>query len=888
MQLTAPGIYREEVPRDLRILPALSTANLALVGSFLKGPVGQPTFVSSDAEFRRIFGDFTPNSLAPLIWAAYGLNGGQFGYVLRLAPSDAVAAKGAFVRNASPTYLGISSPGAPSTINGFLPQGPVQPGTVEIQITDDKSVVGFDTGVNYAIGATSVDVVLGNKLIIPGTFETTIDGDLYADDGLGGIEQGVTPAGTINYETGEVSITLTGASATAGDVEVDYQYYLSAQATNEITATGAAGVNVYHGKLVHPNVLSDTNLSFTTFEWRNAAGNLCTATATGGGPTDGITGDATGSLHLSTGEWVLFVGNNTLLPGSPIRVTYWYRTYLSATDDGAGHFVNGAIPALTGPGTATIDYETGDINFNTVSITAGGQNIIVYYDRAVQRVEARDAGASGNDLRLQIVPQPSSLNTSNGRYGRFNVSVLEEQAGNGQFETVYTATDVELVDLTSARHIAQVINDDITGAGIVRMAIPANAEEPDGLRCDTLSGILLGEGTGSAEEVFVKLYLGGKSLVPGTLLVTYESGGVEREIRDDNLGGLTGDLDGAQPASIDYQTGVLRFTPDAAPDALSSILLESAYLLPAVLSAVADLVDGEDGSALTQDDVVGPVAKATESGIYGFNKLEEVPLILAIPDFAGVAAVEREAIEMAKTRADMIVLTSPPKGVTRDQAIQYRRSVLGSDSDRAVMYWPWIKVRDPLSGATVTVPPHGHAAGRWAYTDQTAGIQQAPAGTVFGRLQFVEGVERNLSRTDVGLLSQAGINSIYQPPRQLLLIYDTITLSDNIDFKYINVRRTKDYLDILVAEALGDLVFRSLGPTAWSITTQRIQSVLSQAFRSGLLRGNSETDAFWIQVDGSNNPPALEDTGVLLAEWGISIAKPGRFLISRSRILAPT
>jgi phage tail sheath protein FI len=887
MLLTNPGVYREEVRRDLRVLPALSTANLALVGAFSKGPVGQPTFVASDAEFKRIFGDFTALSRAPLAWAAYALNGGQFGYILRLAPSDAETAVASFAKAAAPVTLATASGGGPVAVNlaaGPSPLNslPIKPGTVTIQIADVKQVSLFNTGVTYAIAATSVNLTLGNRLVVPGSFSTTIDGDSYTDDGAGGIEQGVTPSGTIDYETGAVSITLTGPSATAGSVIVGYQYNLSSKVSGEVAAQAVAGATVYHGKVANGDLLTSADNDFMVFSWTDAGDVARTAEVDDLGA---VTGDATGTVDLASGEWTLFLGVNTVKVGTAISVSYWHNRYMTATDDGLGGFINGTVPALNLAQPRAINYETGAISFTTNTVALTGSPVRAFYSQAVQAMEARDPGASGDDLRVQITPVNSSLNRLTGQYALFNVSVQEENAGDANFTQVWATTNaVNLDDVANARHIAQVVNDDITGAQIVSMAIPADDAIPDGLQgaTDTQD---LGDGTGAAVEILSQLYLFDGRIVPGSVRIAYTSGGVARSIVDNNLGGLTGDVDGGSTASIDYTTGVLQFTPDQAPDNSTAVEVTFAYL-PLTSLATTDFEGGEDGSALSTSDVVGPTLSAIDGGIYGLNKIEEIPLILAIPDFAGVVAVEREAIAYAEQRFDTIVLCSPPAGVTRDQAIEYRLSALASNSSRAVMYWPWIKVRDPLSGATVTVPPHGHVAGVWAKTDQVEGIQQAPAGTVFGRLQFIEGVERVVSKVDLGLLSQVGINSLYRPPRQPLVVYDCLTQSDNIDFRFLNVRRVKDYLDILVAEALGDLVFRNLGPTLWSIATQRIRTVLSQAFRNGQLRGTSEAQAFEIKVDGENNPPAVEEAGELVCDWGISPGRPGRFIRSRSRILA--
>ena len=54
----------------------------------------------------------------------------------------------------------------------------------------------------------------------------------------------------------------------------------------------------------------------------------------------------------------------------------------------------------------------------------------------------------------------------------------------------------------------------------------------------------------------------------------------------------------------------------------------------------------------------------------------------------------------------------------------------GYDSKYATLYWPWIKVFDPLSGQNEFVPPSGHMAGIWGRNDDTRGVHKAPANEV--------------------------------------------------------------------------------------------------------------------------------------------------------------
>ena len=50
-----------------------------------------------------------------------------------------------------------------------------------------------------------------------------------------------------------------------------------------------------------------------------------------------------------------------------------------------------------------------------------------------------------------------------------------------------------------------------------------------------------------------------------------------------------------------------------------------------------------------------------------------------------------------------------------------------SSSTYVAIYYPWIRVVDPITQATMLVPPGGHVAGIYAATDEARGVHKAPA-----------------------------------------------------------------------------------------------------------------------------------------------------------------
>lgn len=92
----APGVYIEEIPSGNKPIEAAGTSTAGMIGMTARGPVGQPTLVTSQGQFARVFGGlldpqiFTDGRDA-LPYAAEGFftNGGSRLYIVRVVGEGA-------------------------------------------------------------------------------------------------------------------------------------------------------------------------------------------------------------------------------------------------------------------------------------------------------------------------------------------------------------------------------------------------------------------------------------------------------------------------------------------------------------------------------------------------------------------------------------------------------------------------------------------------------------------------------------------------------------------------------------------------------------------------------------------------------------------------------
>ncbi len=192
-------------------------------------------------------------------------------------------------------------------------------------------------------------------------------------------------------------------------------------------------------------------------------------------------------------------------------------------------------------------------------------------------------------------------------------------------------------------------------------------------------------------------------------------------------------------------------------------------------------------------------------------------------------------------------------------------------------YYPWIIIRDPITGDQVSAPPSGHLAGIWARSDSTRGVHKAPANEpVRGAL----GVTHALTRQEQAELNPAGVNVIRFFPRQGVLVWGARTLEKD-EFRYLNVRRLFNMVEESIATSTRWIVFEPNDRTLWKSIRRDITAFLTGLWRDGALMGRTPQEAFFVKCDEETNPPESINEGKVITLIGIAPVKPAEFIIFR-------
>jgi phage tail sheath protein FI len=286
-------------------------------------------------------------------------------------------------------------------------------------------------------------------------------------------------------------------------------------------------------------------------------------------------------------------------------------------------------------------------------------------------------------------------------------------------------------------------------------------------------------------------------------------------------------------------------------------------------------------------------SESARNGINGLAVADDVTMVV-VPDLITAATKADGTLDLALWKSvqtalishceqngnRMAVLDAPP-GMTPQQIKDWRSDVAMYDSAYAALYYPWIKVDNPIGvngNSEVFIPPSGHIAGVWARTDETRGVWKAPANdTIRGVLD----IERPITQNEQSLLNPIGINCIRPFGTRGIRIWGARTLASDSDWRYINVRRLFNMIESTILVGTQYAVFEPNDVDLWEGVKRTLNAFLRGLWSAGALFGASADQAFYVKCDAETNPPESIDEGKLVVEVGIAPVKPAEFVVFR-------
>ena len=295
-----------------------------------------------------------------------------------------------------------------------------------------------------------------------------------------------------------------------------------------------------------------------------------------------------------------------------------------------------------------------------------------------------------------------------------------------------------------------------------------------------------------------------------------------------------------------------------------------------VTDGVFILDGGTDGSVSKVDagtfigEDLGP-GKRTGLQAYIENN---VVSMMAIPGVTIPEVLVAPVGHCSNLHSRFAVLDMPREMTSTTDLIGFRQIV---DSTYCAMYHPWIKVFDRGSNKPDYIPPSGAVCGVYSRTDIDKGVHKAPANEVV----FCSGLSVNYTKGEQDILNPEGINLIRQLPGQGIRIWGARTASSNAAFKYVNVRRLFIFVEESIKVNTNWVVFEPNDPTLWQRVNLTISGFLDGLWRSGMLAGDSASEAYFVEIGPSTMSRDDIMNGRLICNIGIAPSRPAEFVIFR-------
>ena len=288
---------------------------------------------------------------------------------------------------------------------------------------------------------------------------------------------------------------------------------------------------------------------------------------------------------------------------------------------------------------------------------------------------------------------------------------------------------------------------------------------------------------------------------------------------------------------------------------------------------LALLEGGSDGQDVTLAEYKGANAgPGQRTGLAAFTEIDEISIVCA-PNAGDHEGLDNALVEHCERLMDRFAVLQ-----TKTSAGPVGQLRPPTDSRYAAIYYPWIKIVDPVTGMQKLVPPAGHVAGIYARTDLERGVHKAPANEV---VRGAVGVQFAIAKAEQDILNPRGVNCIRTFSGRGIRVWGARTMSSDPLWKYVNVRRLMLFIEESIEEGTQWVVFEPNSQGLWDRVRQTAADFLLRVWKDGALMGNTPEEAFFVKCDETTMTPNDIESGRLIVLIGVAPVRPAEFVIFR-------
>lgn len=276
-------------------------------------------------------------------------------------------------------------------------------------------------------------------------------------------------------------------------------------------------------------------------------------------------------------------------------------------------------------------------------------------------------------------------------------------------------------------------------------------------------------------------------------------------------------------------------------------------------------------------------ADGSKSGLAAFEDLEDISIVAAPGSTRGLAngfeadgtAIVRHLINHCERMRYRVAVLDSGDGQVVSEVRQLRA---GIDSTRAALYYPWVRVLDPISEAEIHLPPSGFVAGIYARSDVQVGVHKSPANEV---VRLASGFEQTISKAQQEVLNPAGVNVLRFFEGRGYRVWGARTATSDPEWKYVAVRRYFAFLERSIEKGSQWAVFEPNGPKLWTNVKSTVEDFLFNEWSNNRLLGAKPGEAYFVRCDRTTMTQNDLDNGRLVCLIGVAPLRPAEFVIFR-------
>ncbi|WCM25661.1 hypothetical protein NDN01_16650 [Sphingomonas sp. QA11] len=190
-------------------------------------------------------------------------------------------------------------------------------------------------------------------------------------------------------------------------------------------------------------------------------------------------------------------------------------------------------------------------------------------------------------------------------------------------------------------------------------------------------------------------------------------------------------------------------------------------------------------------------------------------------------------------------------------------------------------IQQILADKLNVVPPSGVMAGIWTQNDAQRGVWNAPANFSLNEITAPKVLLTDDQQGGFNApLNGNAIDVLRAMVNRGTVVWGARTLDGNsLDYRYIQVRRTLNYIEQSIKQALQQFVFAANDGVTWATVTATISNFLTGLWQAGGLMGDKASDAFTVQCGVPQTMSGLDVlNGYMIVNVTVQMIHPAEFI----------